>query len=155
MIILEIPVGSWWVRINKSILKLLFKIILISIYVFLFSLFFNIDFFIKYSFFALFGSMIMLILRLPNFSTYIYKIEKNLIITYFKYSKVHITKVQIKNFTIKYSPNPQGTPIFIFEQQKPYKNLFFQGCYGYWENKNSINIFLPYASSISFNEFKL
>lgn len=153
MIILDIPIESWIIRVRKTkfkyLIDLTYIILIIDICCIFLGKVFGIYFF---SIFLL--CLILLLLRTINFSTYIYHIEKieNLLhIKYYKFRKSKILLIDINNFKINYYRNPKGTPIFLFEQLKPYKFLIYQGCYGYWTETTSIEIFRPYAKEIKFN----
>ncbi len=149
MIILEIPIENWWKRVNQSCFKTYIKVIYIFIILFILAIVFKSKFYIQYLGITLSAFLIVFIFfKLPYFNTYLFKIElenENLIIHYYKYNKVIKHSVKVKNFKVKSSSNPKGPPFFIIEQKKPYKLLLFQACYGYWEDKEKINILLTYA----------
>lgn len=150
MVILEIPVESWFKRVNKSDSKNYFRLIYIVSILILISFFCNnlkaLVFFI-----IILGILLLLMFYLFTYNTYIYKIEiegDRMTLHYFKYRKKIKLNFDVNNVKIIYSTISKGPPFFVFQQIKPYKLLMGQGCYGYWSEEASIDVFNPYVKVI-------
>jgi len=151
MILLNTEKVNWFNLNNSKIFRILFygfilDLILIIIFFSLKEMYFFLVFLIP-----LFFSLVRVV---SCFNIYLYKVEiidnKEVILYYLHWGVKKSKKTSVNNFKLRYFYNTKLMPVIIFEQNKPYKFIFKQYCYGYWTKKVNIEIFRPYVREIKY-----
>ncbi len=149
MIILNTKKVNWFNLNNSKIFRILFYAIMLDLILII--IFFPLKkiYFLLAFLLPLFFSLVRLI---SCFNIYLYKVEiienKEVILYYSHWGKKKSKKTSVNNFKLRYYYNTKLMPVIIFEQNKPYKFIFKQYCFGFWKNKENIEIFKPFANSI-------
>lgn len=94
------------------------------------------------------GGLIYILIRLDVVKTFIYKAEvvgeDSLKVYYTIYNHEFTIFLNRSNTKFRFGNDVKTGPFLLFEQKKPYKLLLTQYCIGYWETKESLDIFVNY-----------
>lgn len=95
--------------------------------------------------------LVILLMRLPAYSKYIYKIEAsegNLTLIFKSglfNARTQSAHLEMNNFKVKCIDSNKYFPVIIIEQKKPYKLVIRQYCFGIWRDQRNQEIFRHYT----------